>query len=183
LAIPHSTGLAALSARRLFLWIRSRSRSIKRKAQHRQRPPGAPVISDPVDLNVAPLSNVTVSLILPDQTPLTTIHWEGVQTAYISPEGNFVGDADIKADSTIKARLFLSGIMVDASPNARALVAFGDSITDGATSTPDANHRWPDVLARRLVQAGGAPIAVLNEGISGAHNLCIKLRVNPGLFY
>jgi hypothetical protein len=113
-------------------------------------PPGAPVISDPVDLTVAPLSNVAVSLFLPDQTPLTTIHWEGVQTAYISPEGNFVGDADMKADSTIKARLFLSGIMVDAPPNARAVVAFGDSITDGATSTPDANHRWPDVLARRL---------------------------------
>jgi hypothetical protein len=72
-------------------------------------PAGAPVISDPVDLNVAPLSNVAVSLFLPDQTPLTTIHWEGVQTAYISPEGNFVGDADMKADSTIKARLFLTG--------------------------------------------------------------------------
>src|SRR5271166_5171806 len=76
-------------------------------------PPGAPVISDPVDLTVAPLSNLAVSLFLPDQTPLTTFHWEGVQTAYISPEGNFAGDA--MADSTIKARLFLSGIMVDAS--------------------------------------------------------------------
>jgi hypothetical protein len=50
-----------------------------------------------VDLTVAPLSNVAVSLFLPEQTPLSTIHWEGVQTAYNSPEGNFVGDADIKA--------------------------------------------------------------------------------------
>ena len=55
----------------------------------------------------------------------------------------------MKADSTIKARLFLSGIMVDAPPNARAVVAFGDSITDGATSTPDANHRWPGGWSRR----------------------------------
>jgi lysophospholipase L1-like esterase len=62
----------------------------------------------------------------------------------------------MKADSTIKARVFLGGIMVDAAPNARAVVTFGDSITDGADSTPDANHRWPDVLARRLFQAGGA---------------------------
>ena len=53
--------------------------------------------------------------------------------------------------------------MVDAAPNARAVVTF-DSITDGADSTPDANHRWPDVLARRLVKAGGAPIAVLERG-------------------
>jgi lysophospholipase L1-like esterase len=66
----------------------------------------------------------------------------------------FAGDADMKADSTIKSRLFLSGIMVDAPPGARAVVTFGDSITDGVDSTPDANHRWPDVLAERLVQAG-----------------------------
>jgi lysophospholipase L1-like esterase len=141
-------------------------------------PPGAPVISDPVDLIVAPLSSVAVSLFLPGQTPLTTIHWEGVQTAYISPEGNFAGDSDMKADSTIKSRLFLSGIMVDAPPNARAVVTFGDSITDGATSAPDANHRWPDVLAGRLVQAGGTPIAVLNEGISGARVLSDRMGVN-----
>jgi len=99
-------------------------------------PPGAPVISDPADLTVAPLSKVAVSLFLPEQTPLTTFHWEGVQTAYISPEGNFAGDADMKADSTIQSRLFLSGIMVDAPPAARALVTFGDSITDGRPLLP-----------------------------------------------
>lgn len=141
-------------------------------------PPGAPVISDPVDLSVPPLTNVAVSLFLPEQTPLSTFHWEGVETAYISPEGNFTGDADMKTDSTIKARLFLSGIMVDAPPNARAIVTFGDSITDGANSTPDANHRWPDILARRLVDAGGPPIAVLNEGISGARVLSDRMGVN-----
>ena len=141
-------------------------------------PPGAPVISDPVDLTVPPLSNVAVSLFLPEQTPLTTCHWEGVQTAYISPEGNFAGDADMKSDSTIKSRLFLSGIMVDAPPGARAVVTFGDSITDGADSTPDANHRWSDVLAGRLNQANGAPIAVLNEGISGARVLSDRMGVN-----
>jgi lysophospholipase L1-like esterase len=141
-------------------------------------PPGAPVISDPVDLAVAPLGSVAVSLYFPDQTPLTTFHWEGVQTAYISPEGNFVGDADLKSDSTLKSRLFLDAIMVDAAPKARAIVTFGDSITDGANSTVDANHRWPDVLARRLVQAGGDPIAVLNEGISGARVLTDRMGVN-----
>jgi hypothetical protein len=55
-------------------------------------PPGAPAISDPVDLNVPPLTNVAVSLFLPEQTSLSTFHWEGVQTAYFSPEGNFTGD-------------------------------------------------------------------------------------------
>ncbi|MBV9874924.1 MAG: SGNH/GDSL hydrolase family protein [Verrucomicrobia bacterium] len=141
-------------------------------------PPGAPVISDPVELKVEPLSEVAVSLFFPEITPLTTFHWEGVQTAYISPEGNFAGDTEMKTDSTIKSRLFLSGILVDAPAHARAIVTFGDSITDGANSTPDANHRWPDFLARRLAQAGGAPTAVLNEGISGARVLTDRMGVN-----
>jgi lysophospholipase L1-like esterase len=141
-------------------------------------PAGAPAISDPVELSVAPLSNVAVSLFLPDPTPLTTMHWDGVQTAYISSPGNFAGDADIKADSTIKARVFVTGIMVDATPGARAVVAFGDSITDGNASTPDANHRWPDYLARRLAKASGPKVAVLNEGISGAKVLSDRMGVN-----
>ena len=50
----------------------------------------------------------------------------------------------------------------------RAVVAFGDSITDGARSTANANKRWPDVLARRLARATARPrVAVLNAGISG----------------
>jgi lysophospholipase L1-like esterase len=57
--------------------------------------------------------------------------------------------------------------MADAAPDARAIVTFGDSITDGATSMPDANHRWPDFLAERL-HAAGARVTVLNQGISGA---------------
>ena len=52
-------------------------------------PPGAPVLSDPVDLEVPALGSVAVSLFLPEITPTSTFHWEGVQTAYISGEGNF----------------------------------------------------------------------------------------------
>jgi lysophospholipase L1-like esterase len=139
-------------------------------------PPGAPAISDPVDLPVPPLTKLAVSLFLPEPTPLTTMHWDGVETATISA-GNLVGDADIKADSTTKARLLLSGILVDAAPGARAVVLFGDSITDGNSSTPDADHRWPDFLAHRLHEAG-TPVAVLNEGISGAKILSDRMGVN-----
>ncbi|MBV9755718.1 MAG: SGNH/GDSL hydrolase family protein, partial [Alphaproteobacteria bacterium] len=129
-------------------------------------PPGAPAVSDPVDLTVAPLSNLAVSLYLPDITPLTTFHWEGVQTAYVGA-GDQTGANEIKGDETFKPRVFLSGIEVGAPAGARAVVTFGDSITDGADSTPDANHRWPDFLAARLQQSGGGNVAVLNEGISG----------------
>jgi lysophospholipase L1-like esterase len=105
------------------------------------------------------------------------MHWEGVQTAYIAA-GNKVGDADVKADSTTVSRLFLSEILVDAAPGARAIVTFGDSITDGNGSTVDANHRWPDLVAQRLAKAGGAPVAVLNEGISGAKVLSDRMGTN-----
>ena len=77
-------------------------------------PPGAPAISDPVDLTVAPFGSLAVSLFLPEATPTSTMHWEGVQTAYIAA-GNKTSDADVKADSTTVSRLFLSEILVDGS--------------------------------------------------------------------
>ena len=63
-------------------------------------------------------------------------------------------------------RFFLAGVMVEPSAPVRAIVTFGDSITDGTASTVNANSRWPDVLARRLKEAGVA-VAVLNQGIGG----------------
>ncbi len=140
-------------------------------------PPGAPVISDPIDLSVAPLSSVVVSFFLPDVTPVTTFHWDASQTTYVVA-GNKTGETDFKADATFTARVLVSEIMVDAPANARAIVMFGDSITDGNNSTADTNRRWPDVLARRLVEAGGPPVAVLNQGISGARILTDRMGVN-----
>jgi len=140
-------------------------------------PPGALMISDPVTLDVKPLANMAVSLYLPETTPLSTMHWDGVQTAYITASGNHVGDAKLDAANTMKARAFLTEAMVDAPADSQAIVTFGDSITDGNNSTPDANHRWPDVLAERL-QKAGKDIAVLNEGISGAKILGNRMGVN-----
>jgi lysophospholipase L1-like esterase len=140
-------------------------------------PPGAPAISDPVDLSLAPLGSVVVSIFLPDVTPVTTFHFDARQTARVVA-GDRSGETDFKADSTLTARILLSEILVNAPAKARAIVAFGDSITDGDGSTLDANHRWPDDLARRLVEAGGSPVAVLNQGISGARVLRDRMGVN-----
>jgi lysophospholipase L1-like esterase len=139
-------------------------------------PGGALAISDPVGLAVPPPSSVAVSLFLPKVTPTATMHWDGRQTAYIAA-GNKVADLEITPDSKTESRLFLSGIMVDAAADARAVVTFGDSITDGDDSTLDANNRWPDLLAQRL-QANGTPMAILNEGISGARVLSDRMGVN-----
>jgi lysophospholipase L1-like esterase len=129
-------------------------------------PPGAPAISDSVELNVAPLSDLAVNLYLPAGTDLGTVHQVGLQTASVSAAGDFTASSEFPAVDRFTSRFFLAGVMVEPSSPARAIVTFGDSITDGTNSTVDANSRWPDVLARRLKEAG-APVAVLNQGISG----------------
>lgn len=130
-------------------------------------PPGAPAVSDPIELSVEPLSELTVSLYLPQATSLTTFHWDGRQTAYIAP-GNMAGAPAIDTSETVDARVFLSGIQIDAGKAPDVVVAFGDSLTDGNGSTPDKNRRWPDFLAKRLIKEN---VAVLNAGISGARVL------------
>jgi len=140
-------------------------------------PPGAPVVSDPVDLSLAPLASVAVSLYLPDATPLTTWHNDARQTAFLV-SGDKTAEVEIKPDDRPVAHAFLTEILVDAPATARAIVTFGDSITDGDCSTIDANRRWPDVLAERLVKAGGSPVAVLNQGISGAKILADRMGGN-----
>jgi lysophospholipase L1-like esterase len=140
-------------------------------------PAGAPLISDPVDLPLAALSSVAVSIFLPDATPVATWHNDARQTAYVAG-GDKTGAADFKADEQPVARAFLTDILVEAPANARAIVAFGDSITDGDCSTIDGNRRWPDVLSERLVKGGGPPVAVLNQGISGAKVLEDRMGAN-----
>ncbi|AZC61313.1 SGNH/GDSL hydrolase family protein [Pseudomonas chlororaphis] len=129
--------------------------------------PGETRTSDPVALVVPALGELVVSLYLPQRTPLTTFHWDGKQTAFITP-GNQVNAQRLEGKEQLEARLFLSDILVDAPLDSRALVVLGDSITDGNGSTLDSNRRWPDFLAQRLASEN---VAVLNGGISGARLL------------
>ncbi len=141
-------------------------------------PPKAPIVSDPVELPVNALASLSVSIYLPKKTALSTVHWDGVQTAYISGPGDFTKDPGFKPESTLKSRLFLTRILVDAPSDAKAIVFFGDSITDGNCSTPDQNNRWPDHIAERLQAAGHANIAVVNEAISGNRILSDGMGIN-----
>jgi lysophospholipase L1-like esterase len=130
-------------------------------------PPGALAVSDPVPLSVPASSDLSVSLYLPDSVVATTEHSLG-QTTYISSSGDFSGADTLDSPKTTDSWYFLAGIEVEGSSNAHAIVALGDSITDGMKSTMDANHRWPDFLAERLnATRRASPRAVVNEGISG----------------
>jgi lysophospholipase L1-like esterase len=141
-------------------------------------PPSAPLVSDPVDLPVKPLSSVAVSFYLPKRTGITSVHWDGAQTTYVSATGDKTKDTDFKADSTDKSRLLLSRILTTAKPDSSAIVFFGDSITDGACSTVDSNNRWPDHIAERLQAEGHPDVAVVNEAYSGDRVLTNGMGTN-----
>ena len=130
-------------------------------------PPGAMVLSDPVDLMVTPLTDLAVSLYLPEATGLPTIHPDGMHTAYIAP-GNAAGRTAFDASATTTAYLWLSAVDVLAPETAGAIVAFGDSITDGVAATLDSDRAWPSLLAAKLSSGGSSPpLAVINLGLSG----------------
>jgi lysophospholipase L1-like esterase len=131
-------------------------------------PAGASIESDPVSLQVPDLSRLAVTIWVPNPTSARTVHSLGYQTAYLSAvgTGNLTAAASLPAASTSQARFFLSSIDVRAQSTTRAIVTIGDSITDGVGSTGDANRRWPDRLAERLI-ARNIDLAVVNEGIGG----------------
>ena len=131
-------------------------------------PPGALMVSDPVVLKVAPLSNLAVSIFLPDQ-PVNqlTLHTFADQTNYLVP-GNVVGAPSLDTPQEFFSWDFLKGVDVLSDGDSASIVTFGDSITDGALSTRNANARWPDVLARRLqADKKTSKFGILNEGIGG----------------
>jgi lysophospholipase L1-like esterase len=130
-------------------------------------PPGATEISDAVNLDVPAASDLAVSIYLPEEAKTDTMHAVGLHTTYISKEGDTAGASAMADATTTQSSYFLTNVDVAAPADAAAIVTFGDSITDGATSTPNTDRSWPSFLARRLAAAGGANIAVLNQGISG----------------
>lgn len=133
-------------------------------------PPNGMVLSDPVKLHVPALTSLTVSVFVPSATGPATWHALGRQTTYISGPGDFCANADLPDPKTAESWYWLSGVDVLANKDAAAIVILGDSITDGAAATLDANKRWPDVLAEQLTKRANVnsePLAVLNEGISG----------------
>ncbi len=131
-------------------------------------PPGAVAVSDPVAEKVAPLSDLAISILLPPQPlHIVTAHSLGLQTNF-EVAGDQLTGIEMRGAKPFAQWRFLKNVEVSGGERGAAIVALGDSITDGHRSTPDTNRRWPDILARRL-QADRklAGLGVLNEGISG----------------
>ncbi|HEX6355687.1 SGNH/GDSL hydrolase family protein [Actinophytocola sp.] len=138
--------------------------------------PGAEVSSDPTVLRVSAATDLAISLYVPGPTGPPTYHGLSMQTNYTSTPGNHTGAVNMPVGETfcwtipprpcITPWYFLAGVDVLRSPRVGAVVALGDSLTDGDASADasavDKNVRWPDLLARRLKTVG-----VLNAGIAG----------------
>jgi lysophospholipase L1-like esterase len=132
-----------------------------------QIPDGSEALSDPVRMNVPRLTDLSVSVYVPQMTGPATQHALGQQVNYIA-SGNHTADSSGTAyTGQTQSWFFIDSVDVSSRDDRLGtLVTFGDSITDGFASTVGANARWPNDLARRL-DSRSDTLAVADEGISG----------------
>jgi len=132
-------------------------------------PPGAYVLSDLMPLSLTAHSDLVISLYVKGPAALTTVH-DNQRAPFFIATGNRTADMQLPTDKPDvgigNAFPWLSGVEVLATGATRAVIAFGDSITDGYGITQDQGKPWPDVLSRRFAGAG-LPLSVVNAGISG----------------
>lgn len=128
--------------------------------------PGALVVSDPVNLAVPALAELAVSVHLPEPTGTPTTHDLALSTTYVA-HGDRTSAASLPEAATNLTYFWLTGVEVVAT-DAGAIVALGDSITDGFSTTPNAYRAWPALLAARLqADPATARWSVVNAGIAG----------------
>lgn len=131
-------------------------------------PPGAPMLSDPVDMNIPAFAEVAISVYLPHKSLATTTHFWAQHETYIAGPGDSTGKSELQNTSTTTSWYWLADLEVSAPDKFATLVAFGDSITDGVGAKQGEYGDWPDQLARRLAEDSGSPsLAIVNEGIGG----------------
>src|SRR5262249_31054837 len=125
-------------------------------------------LSDPVRMEVPALQDMLVSVFVPGASGPATNHFDAQQDNFLSTPGDFTMAASPAAFTTVNACSYLvDGMSVLTEGRVEGAVALGDSITDGTFSTVNANHRWPNDLARRLDARHGPTLSVVDEGIAG----------------
>ncbi|MEP7169078.1 MAG: GDSL-type esterase/lipase family protein [Bacteroidota bacterium] len=131
--------------------------------------PDSEIWSDPVPLAVAQHVTVAISVYVPGNFHPTTFHPTGLHTSYISSSGNFTASTTLPlagSNNTTTQVLMVCDLQVWASSKSKVAICFGNSITDGAGATNNANGTWPDILSNRILNLpSGAPFSVINMGI------------------
>ena len=144
--------------------------------------PGQSVWSDPVQLPFVPATpsgverkffegrKLAVSFHVVGQSGPMTWHAKAMTTNYVSNpgSGSFGKQEDDKnLPNSTTSWYFIDALDMLAPAETQLVVALGDSITDGTSSTINGDDRWPDVLARRMHEKYGPYVVVVNEGIGG----------------
>jgi len=132
--------------------------------------PGAEAVSDPVTITTQPFQNLSISFHIQGLLVPVDYHLTAQQVSYLAPlPGSYGASEDASLFiNTISSWYVLNAIDVMAPGATGAVVAFGDSLTDGYLSSYNQNGRWPDYLARRLLAASALPaLSVMDAGISG----------------
>ncbi|WP_329460594.1 GDSL-type esterase/lipase family protein [Streptomyces sp. NBC_01497] len=124
-------------------------------------PAGQETVSDSVQLSVKAGDDLAVSMYLPSDTGLATYSNAALETAFVA-DGDQVSAPSLRNVEPVTERYFLSGVDVAAESGARVGVALGDSLTAGALTTINTNHRYPNRLNRRLEHSW-----VVNQGLGG----------------
>jgi lysophospholipase L1-like esterase len=131
-------------------------------------PPGEAMLSDPLDFDLPALTNLAITIYFGKISATTINGHPGSRTTFFIKPGNVVSDADMTGASKAQHWYIITGVEVLADSSAGAVVALGDSITDGRGPADNTNARWPDDFARRLnTNAPTANVAVVNMGIGG----------------
>ncbi|WP_443060248.1 SGNH/GDSL hydrolase family protein [Streptomyces sp. NBC_00444] len=128
-------------------------------------PAGETVLSDPLPGKLPAATDLVISIHTPDAAGPATGHGMAMATSYTTQGDHTAEEGAANWTGTTGSWFYLDAVSVRAG--SAAVVALGDSITDGWQSTTDLNRRWPDYLARRLLQADTGVKGVANEGISG----------------
>ena len=140
--------------------------------------PGQSVVSDPLTLPFVTNPDdkmligrrLAVSFHIAGDSGPMTWHAKALTTSYISPPDSGAHTAEETEHAfpySSTSWYFLDALDMTAPAGTKAIVAFGDSITDGTASTINGDDRWPDVFARRMHALYGNRYSVVNAGIGG----------------
>ncbi|MGW2330229.1 SGNH/GDSL hydrolase family protein [Streptomyces sp. NPDC001700] len=167
--VTFGRGYAGVRASGAALVPGSNARLTFRGAPSVTVPAGGVVYSDPLPGRARAQSDLAISLYVRSAGTLATGHKGARATQYVAPAGDHAAEEGAASyTQQITSWYYLDAAVVRPRPGTGAVVAFGDSITDGSASTTDTNRRWPDFLARRLLADPRTHLkGVANEGISG----------------
>jgi lysophospholipase L1-like esterase len=135
-------------------------------------PPSSPVLSDPIDLQTQDLDRLAISIYLPE--PVFSRQSRTLYDYVAGAAGDHTADAQLLRPSLMRVPAFVTLVEVEPNAPTNVVVTFGDSITEGATSTANAFRSWPDRLAERIAPSHWA---VVNAGISG--NRLLRYGAGP----